>query len=162
MQITQEKVDGLKQEFKIVVTAQDFQKNVSDRLQQLGQKVRLDGFRPGKAPLTIIKQRYGAQATEEALNSTVHNSLHKITKEYSLRQATQPKISIEKFEDDKDLEIKVEVEVMPEIEIKDFSKIALEKLSVEITDTQVEERLNELCANHKKFAKISRELIHDR
>ncbi|WP_032112680.1 trigger factor [Candidatus Paracaedibacter symbiosus] len=157
MQISQLQVNGLKQEYKVIVPAKDIEKKVEERLQAIGKNVRLPGFRPGKTPFNILKQRYGGQALEEALNHTVNSSVGQIIKDNSLRQATQPNVSIVTFDEGKDLELKVDVEVLPEIQVKDFSKISLEKLKVEITDAEITKKIDELLAGHKKYQELTKE-----
>lgn len=157
MQISQLQVNGLKQEYKVIVPAKDIEKKVEERLQAIGKNVRMPGFRPGKTPFSILKQRYGGQALEEALNHAVNSSVGKIIKDNSLRQASQPSVSIVTFDEGKDLELKVDVEVLPEIQVQDFSKISLEKLQVEITEAQIDKKLEELVSSHKKYQELKKE-----
>lgn len=157
MQISQLQINGLKQEYKVIVPAKDIEKKVEERLQAIGKNVRMPGFRPGKTPFAILKQRYGGQALEEALNQAVNSSVGKIIKDHSLRQATQPNVSIVTFDEGKDLELKVDVEVLPEINVQDFSKITLEKLQVEISEDEVNKKLEELVAGHKKYQELKKE-----
>lgn len=159
MQISRLQINGLKQEYKVIVAAKDIEKKVEERLQAIGKTVRLPGFRAGKTPFSILKQRYGGQALEEALNHTVTSSIGKIIKDNSLRQASQPNVSIVTFDEGKDLELKVDVEVLPEIQVQDFSKIALEKLQVQITDAEVDKKLAELVSNHKKYQALTKERV---
>lgn len=155
MQISQLQINGLKQEYKVIVAAKDMEKKVEERLQAIGKNVRLPGFRPGKTPFSILKQRYGGQALQEALNHTLNSSVVKIIKDNSLRQASQPNVSIVTFDEGKDLELKVDVEVLPEIQVEDFSKISLEKLQVQITEAEIAKKLEDLVANHKKYQDLT-------
>lgn len=157
MQISQLQINGLKQEYKVIVAAQDIEKKVEERLHAIGKNVRLPGFRPGKTPFNILKQRYGGQALEETLNHAVNSSVGKIIKDNALRQASEPNVSIVTFDEGKDLELKVAVEVLPDINIQDFSKIKLEKLQVQITKNETDKKLDELVANHKKYQDLSKD-----
>lgn len=159
MQISQLQVNGLKQEYKVVVPAKDMEKKVEERLQAIGKNIRMPGFRPGKTPFFILKQRYGSQALEESLNQVVNSSLTTLAKEYSLRQTSHPTISVITFEEGKDLELKVDVEVLPEIVVKDFNKISLEKLQVEISDTDINKRIDSLLSHHKKYQDLKEERV---
>lgn len=157
MQISQLQVNGLKQEYKVIVPAKDIEKKVEERLQAIGKNVRMPGFRPGKTPFSILKQRYGGQALEEALNQAVNSGVKTIIKDYSLRQASNPNVSIVTFDEGKDLELKVDVEVLPEVKIKDFSKISLEKLQVEISEAEINKKMDDLVSGHKKYQELKKE-----
>lgn len=151
MQISKLQVIGLKQEYKVVVPAQDIQKKIDQILQTFGQGTKLPGFRPGKVPVAVLKNRYGPQAMKEALDQTISSGVRQIVQDNSLRQATQPSINIVSFEENKDLELTVAIEVLPDINISDFSKISLEKLVVEIPETEVSKKIDELVESHKKY-----------
>jgi trigger factor len=156
MQISQTLSEGLKREFTITLAAKDFDQSVIERLTILGQKAKLPGFRPGKAPQHVLKQRFGAQATEEALEKVINSGVQKLLKEHNLRQATRPKIDVVSFGDGKDVEYKVALEILPEIEVKTFSDIKLEKLIVTLADKEVEEKLEELAKDRKKFKDLEK------
>ena len=74
MQVTETNTDGLKREFKIVISAQQVQSQVDDRLRELGNQVKLPGFRPGKVPMSLLKQRYEQSVRGEVSERAVHDS----------------------------------------------------------------------------------------
>lgn len=156
MQISQTLNEGLKREYTITVAAKDFDAHVIERLQVLGQKVKLPGFRPGKAPQHILMQRFGEQATEEALEKVVNTGVQKLIKDNGLRQANRPKIDVVSFGNGQDLEYKVGIEILPEIEIKDFKGINLEKLIVQVDPKEIETKLATLAEDHKKYKDLDK------
>lgn len=156
MQISQTINEGLKREYKVTVAAKDFDAHVTERLQILGQKAKLPGFRPGKAPQHILMQRFGDQATEEALEKVINTGVQKLLKDHSLRQANRPKVDVVTYGNGQDLEYKVGVEILPEIEVKDFTGIKLEKLVVTLEDKEVEEKLKSLADERKKFKDLEK------
>ena len=99
MQITETSADGLKREYKVVIPAQEIETQVNSRLQELSKTVRLPGFRPGKVPLPIVKQRYAQSVMGEVLERAVNDSSQKAIDERGLRPALQPKIQVTSFEE---------------------------------------------------------------
>ena len=149
MEITETKAESLRREFKIVVPAADIEEQVIGRLREVARTVRIDGFRPGKVPLSILKKRYGPSIMGEVLEKTVGETSSQALEERGLRPAMQPKVEIVSFEDGADLEYTMEVDVMPDIEPMDFSKIELERLVVEPDEATIEEALASLAQSRK-------------
>ncbi|MEQ9815023.1 MAG: trigger factor family protein, partial [Azospirillaceae bacterium] len=127
MQVTETNTDGLSRGFTIVVPASDIDDRVQTRLKEVGRKARLPGFRPGKVPMQILKQRFGRSVMGEVLEGAVNETSRKAIDERGLRPATQPKIEIKSFEEGSDLEFEMHVEVLPEIGEVDLSGIELER-----------------------------------
>ena len=114
MQITETSADGLKREYKVVIPAQEIEAQVNSRLQELSRTVTAAGFRPGKVPLPIVKQRYAQSVMGEVLESAVNDSSQKAIDERGLRPALQPKIQVTSFEEGGNLEYDLAVELLPE------------------------------------------------
>lgn len=153
MQVTETVSEGLKREFKIVVPADEIQAQVTSKLQELGQQVRLPGFRPGKAPMSILKQRFGRSVMGEVLDGAVNTSAQKAIEDRGLRPAMTPQVTGMSFDDGKDLEFNVALEVMPEIAPIDFKQIKLERLVAEAAPEAVDgavERLGEQMRTTRK------------
>ncbi len=156
MQVTQTLSEGLKREFKVVVSAKDIADKLNDRLAELGRTVRLAGFRPGKVPPTILKQRFGQGLMGEILEQAVNDSAAQAMAEQGLQPVMQPKIEVSSFEDGKDLEYTMALELMPEIEPMDFSALELERLRAEVDDDAVDKVLADMSAQHKRSAPIAK------
>jgi trigger factor len=132
---------GLKHEFAITVPQQVVEKHWLARLEQAGKEARIPGFRPGKIPMNVLKQRFGANARAEALDQTVAEVSEKTLTERKLRPAMQPQIELVAFAEGKDLEFKMAVEVLPEVVPADFTKIALEKPVAEVEAKTIDEAI---------------------
>lgn len=154
MQVTQTSSEGLKREFKIVIGHSDIEQMMNDKLRDLGNRVRLPGFRPGKVPPKIIKQQFGKSVMGEVLQESVNNATQQAIKDHALRPALQPRIEVTKFEEGADLECTFAVEVLPEIVPGDFSSIALEKLVTEVGDDKVAEALTRIAEQQKTFVAV--------
>jgi len=136
---------GLRREFNIKVARQDVEKNLISRLEELGKSVKLPGFRPGKVPMAVLRQRFGSGARGEVLDQTVSQVSQKALQERNLRPAMQPQIELISFGEDKDLEFKLAVEILPEIVPADFGKIALERVSADVADKTIEDAITRIA-----------------
>src|SRR4051812_6976698 len=134
MNITERKNDKLFAEFTVTVPAATVQSHINNRLKEYGKKVKVDGFRPGKAPLALLQQRYGDAARGDALENAVQEATSKTLKEKNIKPAMTPKVDVTKFENDNVLEFTLSVEKMPEIEPSDLAKIKLEKPVTPVSD----------------------------
>ena len=137
MQIIETNTDGLKREFKIVVPAKEVQDRIEGRLTELGRRIRLPGFRPGKVPLPLLKQRYGQSVRGEVLEQTVNDSSAKVISDRGLRAAGQPRIEILSQVGEGDLEYKLAVELIPDISPVDFKTLTFERLVVDVPEKDV-------------------------
>lgn len=146
MQVTETNTDGLKREFTVVISAKDLNEKTEARLSELGQNIKVPGFRPGKVPMSVLKQRYGQNVMGEVLERAVQDSSAQALQERGIRPAMQPKVEITKFEEGKDLEYTMELEIMPEFEPMDFSKLELERVEVEVPEKEVEEALERIAS----------------
>ncbi|MFT6558535.1 trigger factor [Sneathiella sp.] len=156
MQVTQTSSEGLKRDFTVVVAAAEIESKVTEKLTTVGQQVKLPGFRPGKVPMNILRQRFGRSVMGEILEETVNETSQKALTDNELRPAQQPKIEITKFDEGEDLEFTIEVEIMPEFEPMDFSKLKLEKLVADVADEKVAEALEQIAGQQKNFKKVAR------
>jgi trigger factor len=157
MQITETSTDGLKHEFKVTVGADDISKRVETRLHEIGRQVKLPGFRPGKVPLAVLRQRYGSSVMGEVLERAVNDSSTEAMREHKLRPALQPKVEIVAFNEGKDLEYKLAVEVLPEFVPMNFAEIKLERLRPEVPDAEVDQALERIAQQQRKNEPVERE-----
>jgi trigger factor len=155
MQVTETLTEGLKREFKVIVPAADIEKKIAERLKRLGAQARLPGFRPGKVPTSLLKKRYGSTVMGEVLEQAVSDTSNETIRARGLRPAMQPKVSIAKFGEGEDLEYTMAMELLPDIEPVDFSAIELEKLTVEVPESEVDEALKGLAARQRRSESIA-------
>jgi trigger factor len=157
MQVTQTHEDGLKREFKVVVSANDIKTKMDARLQEIGQTVRMPGFRPGKVPMPLLKKRYGASVMGEVLERAVTDSSNQAIAERGLRPALQPKIDIKSFAEETGLEYSLAVELLPEIQPANFADMKLERMKVDVPDSEVDKTLSRIAEQHERSEKIAEE-----
>ena len=151
MQITETLNEGLKREYQVVVEAADIEGRVSGKLTDLAKQVRLPGFRPGKAPVALLRKTYGKQVLGEVLQETVNETTTRTLEQNELKPAMQPSIEITRFDEGTDLEYRIAVEVMPVIETMDFSELAIERPVAEIGQGMVDERLVQLAEGARQY-----------
>ncbi|MGB8183190.1 MAG: trigger factor [Stellaceae bacterium] len=156
MQVRETSAEGLKHEFTVVLPAADIEKQIQDRLAEIGRSVRLPGFRPGKAPLALLKKRYGPSVMGEVVERAVNDSSSAAIKEHKLRPALQPKIEIVSFNEGKDLEYKLAVEVLPDIGPVSLDGIALERWKAEIPDSEIDQALERIAKQQRKTTPVER------
>ena len=152
MQVTENSTAELKRAYTVTVGAADIDEKLQFHLKNLSQKIRMPGFRPGKAPVKLLKKIHGQALMGQVLEETVNESAEKLMRDNNIRPALRPNIEITKYEEDSDLEFSLEVEVLPEIEVPDFSGLKLEKLVAEADDKAVNDYLERLAAQQKSFA----------
>lgn len=157
MNVTELKSEGLKKAFKIVVPAADFNKKIDEKLAKIAKTVKMPGFRAGKAPLAMIKQKYRDSVMGEALEELVQSSTNELVKDKNLRPVMLPDVKITSFKDGEDVEFDVNVENMPAIELGNMSDIKLEKLMAEVPAEEVEKALGYLAQSRRDTVKIEEE-----
>lgn len=145
MLVTETSADGLKREFKIVVPAKDIADRVEARLQEICRTVRVPGFRPGRVPLSLMRQRYATGVHHEVVEKAVGESVSQVIKDRGLRTAMEPTIKPESLAEGQDLAFLMTVELLPDIEPCEFGKIVLERLTVAVADEEVEQVLARLA-----------------
>jgi trigger factor len=160
MQVTETLAEGLKHEFQVSVPASDLDAKADVRLVELKDKVRLNGFRPGKVPVSHLKKVYGRSVMAETIDQTIRDTNSQIFTERGFRLATEPKITMpteEKAVDDiltgkSDLTYTVSIEVVPAIQLADFKSFTVEKPVAEVTDGDVDEAIKRIADQNRAFA----------
>ena len=149
MQIKEIAKSGLKHEFSIIVPASDIAAKTDAELQTIGKTVKMAGFRPGHIPAKILKQRYGKSVLGEVLDKTVQDAVQKTVKEKNLRPAMQPDLKIVSFDEGKDLEFTMTVEVLPEVPEISLDSIEVIKPTYEIPAQELEDGISRLADRNK-------------
>ncbi len=157
MQVTETLNQGLKRGFTVVVPADELETKRTARLTELGRGMNLKGFRPGKVPMAIVKQRYGTAVTGEVLEQTVNDATRDLMTERGLRQATQPKVELLRGAEPGaagDLEFTLELELLPEIVQPDLSQLSLTRLKAEPDPDTVDKALADIAKRQRSFETI--------
>ncbi len=157
MQVIETLNQGLKRGFTVVVPAVELETKRTARLTELGRGMNLKGFRPGKVPMAIVKQRYGSAVTGEVLEQTVNDATRDLMSERGLRQATQPKVELVRGAEPDgagDLEFTLELELLPEITQPDLSQLSLVRLKAEPDPDTVDKALADIAKRQRSFETI--------
>jgi trigger factor len=159
MQVTETLSEGLKRELKIVVPAKDMESQMNEKLADAKDKVRINGFRPGKVPISHLKKVYGRSIMADLVNETIQKKPTEILSERGEKAATTPEISM--TEDEKeaedilagksDFEFTMSYEVIPDFEVADISKIKITREVVDIPDEEVEEQVTRVAENARTY-----------
>ena len=155
MQVTETLSEGLKRGYAVVVPMADMESKRTAKLAEVGKTVRLPGFRPGKVPLTVVRQRYGSAINSEVLEESVNSATQQVLSDRGLRPATQPKVDVTSPGDKQDLAFNVEVELLPEVPMPDFGAIALTRLRAEPTPESIDKALNEIASRQREMEPVT-------
>jgi trigger factor len=159
MQVTETLNEGLKHEFQISVPASDLDAKADAKLVDLKDKVRLNGFRPGKVPVSHLKKVYGRSVMAETIDQTIRDANTQIFTERGFRLATEPKITMpteakeveELLSGKTDLTYTVAIEVVPPIQLADFKSFNVEKPVVDVTDADVDEAVKRIADQSRPY-----------
>src|SRR5947209_7524289 len=160
MQVTETLAEGLKHEFQISVSASDLDAKADARLVDLKDKVRLNGFRPGKVPVSNLKKVYGRSVMAETIDQTIRDTNTQSFTDRGFRLATEPKITmpteqkeVEQILSGKsDLIYTVSIEVVPAIQLADFKSFKVEKPVAEVSDADVDEAIKRIADQNRSYA----------
>jgi len=157
MQVSVENTGGLQRRLTVQVPGQEIQQQVETKLKELSKSVRVKGFRPGRVPLSVVRQRYGKQVRLDIVNETMERSLRQAIRDEDLRPASTPRLDVEpEALGAGDLEFSALIEVYPEIDPIDVGSIALERPEAEITEQDVDDMLQTLREQRKSWQDVER------
>ncbi|HEY9053133.1 MAG TPA: trigger factor [Gammaproteobacteria bacterium] len=156
MQVSVESGEGLERKLTIQVPAETVDQEVENRLKSMTTRVRVDGFRPGKVPLKIVKQQYGAQVRQEVVGDVMQNSFRDAVIKEQLKPAGMPTIEPKAMEQGKPLEYVATFEVYPEVTLSDFSALSVERPKATISDADVDTMIDTLRKQRTVFDKVDR------
>ncbi|PCI45796.1 MAG: trigger factor [Alphaproteobacteria bacterium] len=156
MQVTETISEGLKRGYKVVISAGDIDAKIDVEVKKIQGQIKMPGFRPGKAPLSLLKKLHGKNLLGQVLDEVIKTTSQEALDENKLRPAMQPKIEVTSFDEGSDLEYSIEVEITPEFDIPDLSKLKLERLVVEADEDQVMEAVNNIASQQKNFKKAAK------
>lgn len=155
MQVVETNSEGLRREYAITVGAEDIANKVTEKLTQLAKQVHMRGFRPGKVPVSLMRKMYAKSVLGEVLEETVNESSAQALKDHDLTPAMQPKIEVSEFEEGRDLEYTLAVEVMPDFEPIDFATLKLERWVAEPGEDEIAEALSRIADEQRVYQPIT-------
>ncbi len=161
MQVSVENTSALERRMTIAVPAERVENEVNKRLQQTAKRAKVAGFRPGKVPMSVIRQRFEADARQEAFGDLVQASFYEAIVEQKLNPAGAPAVEPKSFEKGKDLEFVAIFEVFPEFTVAGLESISVERLSAEVADADLDNMLEVLRKQNTRFEAVERAAQND-
>jgi trigger factor len=147
MQTVETLNEGLKRAYTLTITSSDIDARVDKEVKAIAPQVKMPGFRPGKVPANLVKKMHGESLQRDALNSSIQESVQKLIAEQKLRPAMQPSVDLDEgFAFGQDAQVKVALEVLPEIATPSIEGLKLERLTVEVSDAQVDEAAGKIAS----------------
>jgi trigger factor len=157
MQVSVENTGGLERRLTVHVPESEIRDKVDSKLKELTKQVKLKGFRPGRVPMSVVKQRYGKQVRQDIVNETMQTSLQQAIQEESLRPASMPRVDSPPEGLDKgDLDFTAVIEVYPELETIDVANLEINRPETEVNDEDVDEMLETLREQRKEWSPVER------
>ena len=152
MQTKQTVNEGLKRAYLITIPAADLAAKIDAEIKKVAPQVKMPGFRPGKVPANLVKKMHGEALHGQIVNDTIRESVDKLLRDEALRPAMQPEIGLnDDYEQGKDAQITVSLEVLPTVEAPSIDGLKLEKLTVPVTDEQIDEALGNIASQNKSY-----------
>lgn len=152
MTVTVETLEKLERKITLTLPADVIQNEVTKRLKEVARKVKMDGFRPGKVPMSVVAQQYGYSVHYEVMNDKVGEAFAAAANEAQLRVAGQPKITEKEGAAEGELSFDAVFEVYPDVKIGDLSAAEVEKVSADVTDAAIDRTLDILRKQRRSFA----------
>ena len=152
MQIKETANEGLKRAYTVTIPAKEIDERVNSEVKKIAPQVKMPGFRPGKVPANLVRKMHGEQLHAQTLNDMIRESVDKVMADNKLRPAMQPSVELDEgYEEGKDASLSVELEILPEIDAPEVDGLALERLTVPVTDEQVDEAVERIASNNKSY-----------
>lgn len=157
MEVTQTVSEGLHREFRIVIGADDLDARLTGRLEEMKPSLHMKGFRPGKAPVSFLKKTFGKRVMNEIVEQAVSETSQKAVTDHSLRPAFPPQVDYVTPMDEvvggkTNLEFMVRIDLMPEFELADITRLEVRKLTADVTDTEVDTAMERLAEQARTYS----------
>lgn len=156
MKTTELKNDSTDFHVKVTIPAKEIASEIEKELAKLAKTAKLDGFRVGKVPASVLQKKYGLALRSDAVKNKIMKAMSDIAKDKDLRILMDPEVSDLKSEENKDLEFTLKYQLLPEISMPDFKKIAIEKPILEVKDKDIDAQMEQLVGLAKDYTKESK------
>ena len=158
MNVKELKSEGLSKTFEVSVSKEDLEGKLEAKIKEMQPQVSIKGFRPGKVPVSHIRKMFGQSIMRDVVEETVNETSQKAINDNKLRPAGQPKVDLRANGEDvtngkADLEYTMTVELIPDFEVADFDKLKFTRLTTEVDEKIVEERIKKLAEGSKSYKK---------
>ncbi|MBI28669.1 MAG: trigger factor [Pelagibacteraceae bacterium] len=163
MEVKEIQSKKLLKEYELEIPSNEIKKHIDDKLQELAVKSKLPGFRPGKAPLNLIRQKYEKDILGEVVNKTIQENTKKLIEDKKLKPLRVPKVEIKDFDKSKSLKFHIKIDLPPEINLANFKDINIESYKISIKKEDVDKEYNNFANSqvHYHSLKINRQLKKD-
>ena len=155
MQVSVEATQGLEKRMTVELPAEKIEGEVKKRLQSMQPKLKLKGFRPGKVPMSVVEKQYSSQVRQEVTNDVISSSFYEAVANENLKPAGMPKIEDQEATDS-NLKYTAVFEVYPEIELNDVSELKIEKVTAEITESDIDDMVEKLRKQRTEWKTVDR------
>ncbi len=156
MQVSVESIGKLERRMQVQVPAERVSKEIATRLQQLSRTVRLNGFRPGKAPLTVIRRQFGQQVHREVIGDLLQTSLTEALTQKQLAPAGNPRIEPQTVGEGEDLTYVATFEVFPEVALRPIGSLHVERVTADVAESDVDAMIERLRRQQMKYTAVTR------
>ncbi|WP_340315546.1 trigger factor [Rhizorhabdus argentea] len=152
MQTVETLNEGLKRAYSVTIPANDVAKRVEAEIKSIAPQIKMPGFRPGKVPTNLVKKMHGPAIEQDVLNKTVQDGIQQLLAEQKLRPAMQPSVELDEgYEPGKDVALKVELEVLPDVPAPSIEGLKLERLTVPAAAEVIDEQLQRIAGQQKQY-----------
>jgi trigger factor len=156
MQVSVESISKLERRMQVQVPAERVSKEIDARLKNLSRTARLNGFRPGKAPIKVIRQQFGTQVHREVIGELLQSSFAEAVTEKQLSPAGNPRIEPQSMDEGQDLTYTATFEVFPEVSLRPMDSLELERITAEVTESDIDAMIERLRKQQMKYSPVSR------
>jgi trigger factor len=156
MQVSVESISKLERRMQVQVPADRVSKEIAARLQNLSRTARLNGFRPGKAPIKVIRQQFGMQVHREVIGELLQSSFAEAVSEKQLSPAGSPRIEPQSIDEGQDLKYVATFEVFPEVALQPLDSLEVERITADVTESDIDAMLQRLRKQQMKYSPASR------
>jgi trigger factor len=156
MQISVESIGKLERRMQVQVPAEEVKQQIATRLKELSRTARLKGFRPGKAPLTVIRQQFGQQVHREVIGELMQSSFSEAVTQQQLSPAGSPRIEPQSVAEGQDLTYVATFEIFPEVALAPIAALAVERVTAEVAEADVDAMLERLRKQQTKYSPVER------
>ena len=152
MKIKETTNEGLKRAYQLTISAADISARIENEVKKIAPQVQMPGFRAGKVPANLVKKMHGEQIHAQTINDVIRESVDNLMKDKELRPAMQPAVGLgDGYEEGKDAEISVELEILPVVEAPSTDGLKLEKLVVPVSDEAIDEAVQNIAGQNKAY-----------
>jgi trigger factor len=156
MQVSVENIGKLERRMQVQVPAEQVSKEIAARLKSISRTVRLNGFRPGKAPLNVIRRQFGPQVHREVIGELLQSSYEQAVTQNALSPAGSPRIEPESLDEGQDLKYTATFEVYPDVVMQPVESLEIERVTADVAESDIDAMLEKLREQQTKFVEVAR------